>query len=98
MKIKIIVDDYDNEQINSGALLHTINTTLMNADDGSRLGGVDHFMCQSIKTIVRRYVNRLKRDGYYGYAGAKYNIVIEMRHGINPGPAERTVTIPIRCE
>ena len=96
--MKIIVGDYDNEQINSGALLHTINATLVNINDESRLGGVDHFMCCSIRTIVSRYVSRLKRDGCYGYAGAKYNIVIEMRRGINPGPAERTVTIPIRCE
>ncbi len=96
--MKIIVDDYDNEQVNAGALLHTIDTTLVNINDESRLGGVDHFMCPSIKTIVARYKSRLKRDKCYGYPGAKYNIVIEMRRGINPGPAERTVTIPIRCE
>ena len=95
--MKIIVDDFDNEQINAGAQFYTISATLVNIND-ERLGGVDHFMCCSIRTIVSRYVSRLKRDGYYGYAGAKYNIVIEMRRGINPGPAERTVTIPIRCE
>ncbi len=96
--MKIIVDDYDNEQVNSGALLHTINTSLVDINNGSRLGGVDHFMCSSIRTIVARYKSRLKRDNSYGYPGAAYNIVIEMRHGINPGPAERTVTIPIRCK
>ena len=96
--MKIIVGDYENEQVNSGALLNTINTTLQEIGFTGGLGGVDHYMCCSIRTIVSRYVSRLKRDVTYGYPGAKYNIVIEMRRGINPGPAERTVTIPIRCE
>lgn len=97
--MKIIVGNYDNEQVNAGALFNTISTTLkVPGEQYGGLGGVDHFMCQSIKTIVARYVSRLKRDNAYGFCGAKYNIVIEMRQGLNPGLAERTVTIPIRCE
>ena len=96
--MKIIVGDYTNEQVNSGAVLNTVNTRLVKVGETGGLGGVDHFMCNSVRTIVSRYVSRLKRDDSYGFPGAKYNIVIEMRRGYNPGPAERTVTIPIRCE
>ncbi len=96
--MKIIVGDYDNEQVNRGAPLYTVNTRLVKIGEQNGLGGVDHFMCQSIKTIVSRYVSRLKRDNSYGFPGAKYNIIIEMRADINPGGADRIVTIPIRCE
>lgn len=96
--MKIIVGDYENEQVNSGAPLHTINARLVKVDETSSLGGVDHFMCCSIKTIVARYVSRLKRDPYYGIPGTSYNIIIDLRHSIGPGPVERIVTIPIRCE
>lgn len=97
--MQIIVGDYDNEQVNAGALFNTIDTTLrVPGEQYGGLGGVDHFMCPSIRTIVARYKSRLKRDDTYGYPGAKYNIVIEMRRGLNPGAALRTVTIPIHCE
>lgn len=96
--MKIIVGNYENEQVNSGAVLNTVNTSLRTLGAHGGLGGVDHFMCNSIKTIVARYKSRLKRDDSYGFPGAEYNIVIELRRGINPGPVERTVTIPIRCE
>lgn len=96
--MKIIVGDYENTQVNSGAVLNTVNTRLVKVGETGGLGGVDHFMCQSIRTIVARYKSRLKRDPYYGIPGASYDIIIEMRRGINPGPVERIVTIPIRCE
>lgn len=96
--MKIIVGDYTNEQVNSGAVLNTVNTSLIKIGENGGLGGVDHFMCQSIKAIVRRYVSRLKRDDSYGFPGAEYNIVIEMRRGYDPGPIEHIVTIPVRCE
>ncbi len=96
--MKIIVGDYENEQVNNGAVLNTVNTRLVKVDETSGLGGVDHFMCCSVRAIVSRYVSRLKRDPYYGIPGVSYNIIIEMRRGINPGPIERIVTIPIRCE
>ena len=97
--MKIIVGDYDNTQVNAGALFNTINTTLREiGEQYGGLGAVDHYMCQSIRSIVNAYVRRLKRDDTYGYPGASYNIVIEMRQGIQPGPAERTVTIPDRCK
>ena len=96
--MKIIVGDYENEQVNSGAVLNTINTRLVKVGETNGLGGVDHFMCQSIKTIVARYKSRLRRDPYYGIPGVSYEIIIDLRRGINPGPVERIVTIPIRCE
>ncbi|KKM59252.1 hypothetical protein LCGC14_1548450 [marine sediment metagenome] len=95
--MQIIVGDYDNEQVNNGAVLNTVNTRLVKPGELGGLGGVDHFMCNSVRTIVSRYVSRLKRDNSYGFPGAEYNVVIELRRAYE-GPVERTVTIPIRCE
>ncbi len=97
--MEIIVGDYVNEKVNGNGPPNrlTVNTTLVKPGEKfGGLGGVDHYMCRSIKTIVSRYVQRLKHDADYGYPGASYNIVIELRRGYT-GPAEETVIIPIRC-
>ncbi len=100
--MEIIVGDYVNEKVNGNGPPNrlTVNTTLVKQVEqfggSAGLGGVDHYMCRSIKTIVSRYVARLKRDADYGYTGAAYNIVIELHRGYT-GLVEETVIIPIRC-
>lgn len=96
--VTITVGKYENMAINGNTSTNTKDTTLMPV--GSKrggLGGVDHFMKRSIKSIVAAYVARLKRDPDYGYPGAKYNIEIVLVEDlwVNPGAPSTTVTIPV---
>ena len=94
----IIVGNYENRRVNEKANVWTIDTTL----EPAGLGGVDHYMCRSVKMIVSRYVRRLKRDSNYGYPGAKYNIVIKLtkdplKRGLFSDPDE-VITVPVQCQ
>ena len=96
--MEIEVGDYQNVKINGNVNVCTTYATLVGSNNETRLGGVDHFMCQSIKTIVNRYVRRLKRDSYYGYPGAKYIIEIGMKEGFHFSTGkEHKVYIPVEC-
>ena len=99
--MEIKVGDYQNFKVNNLNKFQTEDTTLVGVNNESRLGGVDHFMCVSIKTIVSRYVRRLKRDDYYGYPGAKYTIEIDLIEGCRYGAygtgKKHKVYIPVEC-
>lgn len=99
--MKITVGKYVNERINRDVVegqRRTVDCTLRPVDDDRvGLGGCDHFMCTSIKTIVSYYVRRLKRATHYGYPGASYNIEITLSDEMC-GPVTGTIVIPIRCD
>lgn len=97
--MKITVGEYENLKINrDNGKWWSRDTSLIKPGELGGLGGVDHYRCRSIKTIVRRYIQRLQRDDYYGYPGAVHNIVIILGIGICSRSNAKTITIPIICE
>ena len=75
MQVKIA--PYDNQAINANGPLFTTNCTL-NGYHGGRLGGCDHYMKKSVKSIVTYYTNRMIREGVVG----KFEIEIDLVEGI----------------
>lgn len=69
--MQVNVAEYKNRKLNSASTdnTYTRDCVLITSADGSRLGGVDHYMKKSVKQIVSYYVSRLKREdadkGFY---------------------------------
>lgn len=97
--MKITVGAYENQAINNGALWSTVNTTLTLRCGGwkgadGRIGGCDHFMKTSVKSIVDHYVRRVKREGLPG----EHKVEIQMttyRADRTKNPQDKTLTLNI---
>lgn len=96
--MKINVADYENILVNGGpGRSSTYSCSLVNVKTDSGLGGVDHSMKGSVKSIVDSYVRRLKRDGDYGFPGAEYVIEIVLCNSAR-SKIIKTINIPVKVE
>jgi hypothetical protein len=97
--MQVIIGEYENIAINTDETTEwTVDCAMDRVDQGTGLGGVNHYAKKSIRALVNYYERRLLRDSYYGVPGAKYEIVIELSKTVLLDGERREIRIPIECK
>jgi len=75
--MKITVDNYKNFAINKDDSNNYSHNCTLHFPNGNMLGGVDHYMKKSVKTLIDYYVRRAYKEGLRWFPAGQYTVEVE---------------------